>query len=267
MDIKAILKAKGMSDTDIETMTTNPLFTDLITEYANKAEQGETAYQNALAAKKELEDWNKNQIQPYVLQADAKTRAAEAKAAAQSAYLKSLKDQGYEIPDAMLDAAAPVNPNPNPNPAPAAKDYSEDLVNATKANMALISMSERARDLLGHGLDVESEYEDFGKNRRPNENLRSYITRKYDLDSKQREKDATALKAKEDALREEGRKAAAAEYAQKYGDNPNTAIPRASKFDSIVADNTRKDSWRTPAAREASSRSRMEKYANAPFLN
>ena len=79
-----------------------------------------------------------------------------------------------------------------------------DLDSQGKAYMSLLSLSERARDLLGHGLDIENEYEDFGKNKRPNENLRAYVDRKYDLTAKATERDNKKKSDYEEKLRKEG---------------------------------------------------------------
>ena len=58
--------------------------------------------------------------------------------------------------------------------------------------------------MFGHGLDIESEYEDFGKNKRPNENLRAYVDRKYDLTAKATERDNKKKSDYEEKLRKEG---------------------------------------------------------------
>jgi hypothetical protein len=261
MDIRAILKARGLSDENIETLATNPAYSGILEGFVQEAEEGKTAMLKAQEIENNLKTWNQNEVIPYVRKADEKVAVVQGKLAAQSAYLKTMKDQGYEIPDALLEAG----PAPNPVVTPASsntRDYSEDIMMSAKANMALISMSERARDLLGHGLDVENEYEDFQKNKRPQENLRGYITRKYDLDTLSAKREADKKTKYEEGLREEGKKAAMAEFQQKHGSNPETVTPRPTKFDRIVTDDSRKLSWQTAQGREQATRNRLDKYVS-----
>jgi len=259
-DIRAILKARGLSDENIETLATNPAYSGILEGFVQEAEEGKTAMLKAQEIENNLKTWNQNEVIPYVRKADERVAAAEAKAASQAAYLKTMKDQGYEVPDSFLESA-PVESAPVAQAT--TRDYSEDIMMSAKANMALISMSERARDLLGHGLDVENEYEDFQKNKRPQENLRGYITRKYDLDTLSAKREADKKTKYEEGLREEGKKAAMAEFQQKHGSNPETVTPRPTKFDRIVTDDTRKQLWQTAQGREQATRNRLDKYVNS----
>lgn len=260
MDIKAILKAQGLSDEDITTLTGNEKYTGALTALAQKAEDGQTAFENATAIQTELKKYNETTVVPYVTKAQAETAAAKAEVAKHQTYLKSLKDQGYEIPDDYLSAAPAANPNPSPA-SPAAKDYSDDILNSAKANMSLISMSNKYRSLTGNELDLDQEWESFNKEKRPNENMRAYITRRYDLDTLSAKKEADKKQKYEDGIREEARKAEREELMKKYGANPETRVPASSKFDSIANDSERKQSWKTPATRDESSRRRIEKYS------
>lgn len=260
MDIKAILKAQGLSDEDITTLTGNEKYTSALSALATQAEQGATALENAKAIQQQLKDYNEKEVVPYVTKAQGDVAKAQAEVAKHQVYLKSLKDQGYEIPDDYLSAAPAANPNPSPA-SPAAKDYSDDILNSAKANMSLISMSNKYRSLTGNELDLDQEWESFNKEKRPNENMRAYITRRYDLDALSAKKEADKKQKYEDGIREEARKAEREELMKKYGANPETRVPASSKFDSIANDSERKQSWKTPATRDESSRRRIEKYA------
>lgn len=260
MDIKSILKARGLDDANADALMSNPAYGDILKGFITEAEAGKTALLNAQQIEQNLKTWNETNVIPYVQKADARVAETEGKLAAQSAYLKTLKEQGYEVPDSYLTTPSPTVPANQPTPT-AARDYSDDIMLSAKANMSLISMSERARDLLGHGLDVESEYEDFGKNKRPGENLRGYITRKYDLDILSAKRDSDKKQKYEDGIRDEAKKAALAEYQQTHGSNPETRSPRSSRFATIVQDDTRKSLWQTAQGREQATRNRLEKYA------
>jgi hypothetical protein len=141
----------------------------------------------------------------------------------------------------------------------------DELLNYAKANMALISMSNRYRKLTGgEELDPEAEYTDFGQNARPNENLRTYISRKYDLDAKEAAKSAEAKAAERKAIEDAAGAKAIAEYQAKHGSNGETRIPQSSKFAEIAAQ--RKEGggdklWQTKAGRDEATQRRLEKYA------
>ena len=138
------------------------------------------------------------------------------------------------------------------------------MSNYFRANMDVMSAVQRYARLTGEFLDPAAEYEDFDKNKRPGEGYKAYVDRKYDLTGKEQAKAAEAQKAREDALRAEGRKAAQEEFAKAHGANPETRNPRASRFDVIRSDEGRTASWNrarsSAVATDAVDRSRVTKY-------
>lgn len=263
MDIRAILKERGMADTDAEAMIGNPAYKTILEAFVADAENGKTSLLKAQEIETNLKKWKTEVVDPHYLKKDQEYAQAQAKLAERTTYLKSLKEQGYEVPDAWLSDAAPAAP-PNPAaPAIPAGTYvaPADLDNQGKAYMSLMSMSERARDLLGHGLDVEMEYEDFGKNKRPGEKLRDYIDRKYDLSTKQKDKDASKAASDRKAIEDAAIEKWKAENPR--SSSPDLAPPAASKFDKFTElPEDRKNSWQTESGREASALARQEKYKN-----
>lgn len=262
-DIKKFLKTKGYTDEQLAGVD-QKMLTDLA-ELATEMEEGITARQRAEQIKQDLEvvkgEWNK-----YVVQSDSRAAAAEGRVAQLQAHLKALKAQGYEIPDAYMGEAATEPVKKPESAAPPTRDGSQDLLSYAKANMALISMSNKYRALTGSELDPEIEYEDFEKNKRPNENLRTYIDRKYDLSAKEAAKAAEKTKAYEDNIRAEAKKEALAEYQKTNGANPETRNPKASKFDVIREDKDRSAGWNRPrngTQADAIDRRRIEKYASS----
>lgn len=257
MTVEEVLTAEGYTAEESKALTDNPKNKGLLTKILAQSDAGQTALLKAQALEQDIRKFNDETVIPYGAKKDAEAAQARAEAAKYQTYLKSLKDSGYDIPDAYLAAA----PNVNVEPVKVEPKYvqASDLDNQGKAYMSLLSLSEKARDLLGHGLDIESEYEDFGKNKRPNENLRAYVDRKYDLTSKE-----TARKEKtkfdyEEKLRKEGE-----ERYQKA--NPRTAndelqTARASKFDRFqkLPDES-KNLHQTLAGREKATQNRLEKY-------
>lgn len=264
-DVKAFLKAQGIPDEDITTLMSKPEYVKVYENMIAEAEGGKTALANAQAMKEQLEQWNQTQVVPYVQKADQKVAELSAEVAKQRAYFKQMKELGYEIPDAYLG-----DPNPNPNPAPAVKSASEydprqdpRLGEYGRSMISLVAVSDRARDLLGRSLDLDSEYESFekGADKRPGENLRQYITRKYDLDTIAAKKAKDAEEKRIAEYREEGRKAALAEIQQRQGNNPDLRTPRPSRFDRILTDESRTATWQTKTGRDQATNQRIQKYA------
>jgi len=259
MDIRAILKARGVADDVAESMIGNPAYTSILEGFITDAENGKTAMLKAQEIETDLKKWNEETLIPTYTKKDQEYAKAQAKLAEKTEYLKSLKAQGYDVPDAWIDESAA--PPPKKDETSSAKDYTSDIVTAAKVNMELISLSNRYRKLTGEELDPVTEYEDFDKAKRPGETLRAYIDRKYDLAGKEQAKEAEKKKKYEDGIRDEARKAAIAEYEQKHGSNGETVTPSASKFDKFrELPAEKKDSWKTSVGREASNAARQEKY-------
>ena len=129
-----------------------------------------------------------------------------------------------------------------------------------ETNMALVSLSNRHRKLTGDELDLDSEYSDFKTNKRPSENLREYISRKYDHASLQSKRAQEAEQKKLDTYAEEKVAKAKADWVAANGPNPETRNPAASRFDSIKADEGRTKLWQTASGREEATKRRLEKY-------
>jgi hypothetical protein len=162
----------------------------------------------------------------------------------------------------MEVSAAPVTPKNDPPPYdPKALDERE--MRLAETNMALVSLSNRHRKLTGEELDLDTEYSDFKSNRRPDENLRSYVARKYDHGGLQAKAAQAAEQKKLDEYAESRVKEAKATWQAANGPNPETRNPRASKWDGIRADETRTNLWQTRQGREEATRRRLEKYVDS----
>jgi len=261
-DIRAILQAEGLSEEEITTLTSNPKYTGALNKLVANSEAGETALQNARKIEEDLKKFNDETVIPYGLKKDKEAAQARAEAAKYQTYLKSLKESGYEIPDEYISAAPPEGAKPPERQQEPSGKYvgSEDLDKQGRAYMSLLSMSERARDLLGHGLDVEAEYEDFGKNRRPSETLRTYISRKYDLDAKSAAKEEERKATERKKIEDEAIEKYKAEHPTSA--NPETGSPRPTKFDRLAnLDQERKQLWQTAEGRDKATKDRIAKYS------
>lgn len=260
MTIEEMLKAEGLSEEEAKVLIENPKYAGTLKKLVDNAENGQTALLKAQELETNIRKFNDETVIPYGAKKDAEAAAARAEAAKLREYMKSMKDAGYEIPDAYLSGETPKEtPKVETRTDDGRYVGKDDLDKQGRAYMSLLSLSEKARDLLGHGLDIESEYDDFGKNRRPSETLRDYVDRKYDLSSKAKakadEKTAAERKAIADAAIEEYKK------ANPRTENDDLRVPAASKFDKFQSmPDEKKNSWQTERGRESATIARQEKY-------
>jgi hypothetical protein len=260
-NIREILKARGLDDANIETLVTNPAYASVLEGFVNEAESGKTALLKAQQLQQELKDWNEKTLIPTYTKKDQEYAVKDAEIAKKDSYLKSLKAQGYEVPDAWIDgsaASAPVRVEPS-----APKDYAADIVNMGLTNLEVISISNKYRKLVGDELDPQAEYEKLKKEGRPGETLRAFIDRTYDLPGKQAAKTAEAEQKKMDEYAATKVTAAQAEWNKKHGENGETRVPQSTKHDRFrtIAEE-KKNNWNTTAGREAATIARQEKYGD-----
>jgi hypothetical protein len=259
MDIKSILKARNLSDEDITALTTNPAYSSLLESFIKEAEDGKTAYQKAQEIETNLKTWNETQVVPYVRAADEKVAKTEAKLAATTAHMKALKDAGYDIPDSYLDTPAP-KVEPVTAKGLTQEDIDKRAMDIAKTNMSLVSLSNRHRGLTGQELDLDNEYTDFEANKRPQENLRAYIARKYDHGGLEAKRSQESEQKKLDEYAAKKVQEEKAKWTQSNGVNPETRNPRSSRFDEISKQEGRAQLWQTRAGRDQATKARLEKY-------
>ena len=263
MDIKAILKARNLDDANIEALMTNPAYSSLLESFITEAENGKTSLLKAQEIEQNLKTWNETQVVPYVRGADEKVAKVTAELAATRAHMKALKDAGYDIPDSYL--ATPEGTPPPVKTETAGFDptiLDKRALEIAETNMALVSLSNRHRKLTGDELDLDSEYGDFKTNKRPSENLRDYIGRKYDHAGLQSKRAAESEQKKLDEYAASKVQEEKAKWVQNNGANPETRNPKSSRFDAIKADEGRTKLWQTAAGREEATKRRLEKYTS-----
>ena len=122
VDLRAYLAEQGMTAEEIIALLPNEKAVKAMTAALSKSEEGtaalataQTEREAAKAEKAEAEAFWADKVTPALAGVDRKVATANSEAARYRAYLKSLKDQGYDVPDELLAAPNPVNPaNPNP---------------------------------------------------------------------------------------------------------------------------------------------------------
>ena len=263
MTIDEVLKAEGYTDEEAKALVENPKNSALLTKILKQSEEGQTALLKAREIEQNLKTWNETQVVPYVRGADEKVAKVTAELAATRAHMKALKDAGYDIPDSYFASEGTPLPVKTPDsPALDSKYVDDRAMDIARTNMALISMSNKYRSLTGGELDLDAEYEDFGKNRRPSENMREYVTRKYDIPGLEAKRSAAAEQKKLDDYAATKVQEEKSKWVQSNGVNPETRNPRSSRFDEIRKDEGRTKLWQTAAGREEATKRRLEKYTS-----
>lgn len=269
MDVKQyLISTHGLSAEEAAVIADNPKYASIYEKAAKEAEDGKTAFLKAQETKTALEQWNQNTVIPYVQKADNEIAKIKAEKAAMSAHMAELKARGYEIPDAYLSEATPSATKVE-TVATAGKDYDDLIQKGQLAQMELIDLANEAFDLTGKRIRVNDEYKQFANEARPGENLRSYVTRKYDLENIRTAKENERKTAYEKGIADNAVAAAKAEWAKSNGSNPETRVPQNSRFAQVLESrkgdgNSDKDGrplWQTQAGRQEASQRRLEKYA------
>lgn len=263
MNIREILKARNLNDEQIDNLINKPEYASLLESFVQEAENGKTALMKAQEIEQNLKTWNETQVVPYVRGADEKVAKVTAQLAATQAHMKALKEAGYDIPDSYLDTSSiPTPPAKNDAPAFDPSVIDKRAMEIAETNMALVSLSNRHRKLTGDELDLDQEYNEFKSNKRPNENLREYVARKYDHDGLQAKRQQEAEQKKLDEYAQAKIAEEKAKWTQNNGVNPETRNPRASRFDQIAREPERAKLWQTAAGREKATQDRLAKYQN-----
>jgi hypothetical protein len=88
------------------------------------------------------------------------------------------------------------------------------------------------------------------------------VARKYDHDGLSAKVAATAKQKELDDYAATKVAAEKAQWVQSNGTNPETRIPRSSRFDAITKEPERAKLWQTAAGREKATQERLAKYTN-----
>lgn len=201
--------------------------------------------------------------------AEAARAKADSEAARYAAYLKSLKDQGYDVPDELV-AAAPANPNPaNPNPDDSRYASRDDMKKGfdtvAPTLIQLQALSNEYQSLYGQPyLTGEADWEEA---KRANKPFRDFVRTKHGFETKRAEAAAAKVAEREAAVRKEERDKVLAEEAAKRHSETGAPLPSVNARLERVVPASARDSWKSPEGRIQNREARREKFANAPFVN
>lgn len=276
MTIQEFLTSQGLGAEEIAAITGNPSQAKAMTAALERFEQGERAAAAAAAQQEETQSyWASKTTDLATIEQNQKVlrdkaAAAEARLAARTAWLQNLKTQGYDIPDEVIGAGAPVNPlGVTPTDTPRtdtgqfmtrdewdkrARSIAPDLVTLT-------ALSNEYQYLNGKPYtDINADFAEASKQGKP---LTEYVRAKYDFAGKHAAKEQAANEA---AYQERYAKDLAAEqakWAEKNGSNPNTRVPLPSSFDRLTQQpGFDSKSWANAESRKANREARLQKFAN-----
>ena len=264
MTLQEYLAAEGLTGEEIAAIVGNEKQAKAMTKALGLAEEGRTAKAQADAEKADTAKFWEDKTQELqgsvnrLTAAEKRAATAEAEAARRVAYLKSLKDQGYDVPDEMVAGEH----------KPAAPQYvtREDLDKAGRATAPdLVSLTKLSNEYAYYyGEPYLNVDEDFDAARKAGKSLGEYARSKYNFEAKkaekQKAKDEAAYQAryKEDLAKEKE------QWATTNGSNPETRSPLPSKFDKLVKqDGFKSDSWKSVEGRKANREARLKKFENS----
>ena len=268
-DLKAFLMEQGLTAEEIAGMSEKQqkVFATALGKYEEGSSALRTSSAELEAARAERAEANtfyEEKVVPALANVDKRVAVAESEKARYAAYLNSLKDQGYDVPDNLL--TAPTKPGSEAVRDPETGKYvtPEQMGNEFKAvaptMVSLISLSNEYQDLFGSPyVSADADWEEAQKARKP---LREFVREKYKFADKKAERDKANEEKRIAAMVDERAKAKEAELTAKYGSNPDLRSPVASKFDRIEKMAEHKDSWKTRAGRETARKDRLERFAN-----
>lgn len=271
MEPRAYLTELGYSKEDIDAMLADEKQTKLITAAAKSYSEGRTLKQQADAEKEDTARYWEEQTEKLqgsvtkLTAAEKRAAAAEAESARRSAYLKSLADQGYDVPKEMYEGAVadPAKNTPDQKYVSRA-DLQREIESSAPTLIALQSLSNEYFDL--YGKPYLTGEADFAEARKAGKSMRDFVRQKYGFDAKVKERETNALKSQWEAEQAEKLKAKEAELAAKYGNNPDTRVPVPSKFDRVTSQpGFQSDSWKSEESRKANQANRLKKFANVPL--
>lgn len=267
MTLAEYLAAEGLTAEEIAAITGNEKQAKAMTKALGLAEEGRTLKAQADKDKQETAQfWEQktSELQKGVERltaAEKRAAQAEAAAAQRTAYLKSLADQGYDVPKEYYEGGnvEPVKVEPKYITTDEwdkrAKSLAPDLVR-------LNALSNEYQFLTGQPyLTGEADLAEAVAANKP---MVEYVKAKYSFATKKAEKDQAAAEEAYQKRHKAELEKERAEWAAKNGSNPETRTPVPSRFDKLTkSEGFNKDSWKSEEGRKASREARLKKFENA----
>lgn len=265
MTIQEFLAAQGLTPEEVEAVVGNDKQAKAMSAALAKFDEGSAAVARAEAEKDETAKFWEQKTQELqgsvnrLTAAEKRAAQAEAAAAQRTAYLKSLKDQGYDVPDEMI--AGTTIPTKTEPSYITREDFEKGVRSTAPDLVSLTALSNEYYSLFGQPYVAVEE--DFRAAQQAGKPLREFARSKYNFDGKKTELAAAADQKRIDEIVAEKMKTREAELAAKYGSNPELRSPLPSKFDKLAkSEGFKNDSWKSQEGREANRASRLKRFEN-----
>lgn len=270
MTLQEYLAAEGLSAEEIAAIVGNEKQAKAMSKALNLAAEGRTLKQQAEADKAETaEFWEKKtqELQGSVNRltaAERRAAQAEASSASRASYLKSLADQGYDVPKEMYDGATVAEPTKR-DPETGqylTRDEATKMARGMAPNLVtLISLSNEYQHLYGSPyLTADSDFAEAQKAGKP---MQDFVRGKYNFETKRGEMASKADQERIDKIVGERVAEEKKKMAEQYGSNPETRTPMPSKFDTLQKQpGFKSDSWKSPEGRAANRADRLKRFEN-----
>jgi hypothetical protein len=271
MTLQEYLAAEGLTSEEIAAVVGNEKQSKAMTKALGLADEGRTLKQQAEAEKLETASYWEQKTKELegsvtrLTSAEKLAAASSAEAARTKAYLKSLADQGYDVPKEMYEGVGSVTPNPSRDDGNGRYITREDMDKSMRSTapdlVSLTALSNEYYSLYGKPyVEVEQDFQEAQKAGRP---LRDYARSKYNFEGKKQELATAADQKRIDEIVAEKMKTRETELAAKYGSNPELRSPLPSKFDKLTkSEGFKNDSWKSQEGRDSNRNSRLKKFEN-----
>jgi len=257
MTIQEFLAEDGLTAEQIAAIVGDPVQSKLMTRALAKFEEGNTSLADAQREKAEAADFWEKKVTPALASVDKRVATSSAEAARYKAYLQSLKDGGYDVPDELLKAAPVVETPKYMTQA----DLDAVGKNTGPSLIAINQVSNEYQDLYGAPyLSGEADFAEAQKQHKP---WSSYVREKYAFQTKREERSAKQAAEKEAAIRKDEADKVRAEMSKTGGSNDGLRAPVPSKFDRLTKqEGFKSDSWKSREGRSANRADRLKRFEN-----
>lgn len=272
MTLQEYLAAEGLTAEEIAAIVGNEKQAKAMTKALGLAEEGRTLKAQADKDKQETAQfWEQktSELQKGVERltaAEKRAAQAEAAAAQRTAYLKSLADQGYDVPKEYYEGTPAADPaahrNDNNGQFITREEWDKRAKSLAPDLVRLNALSNEYQFLTGQPyLTGEADLAEAVAANKP---MVEYVKSKYSFATKKAEKDQAAAEEAYQKRHKAELEKERAEWAAKNGNNPDTRTPVPSRFDKLTkSEGFNKDSWKSEEGRKASREARLKKFENA----
>ena len=264
MTINDFLAEQGLTAEEIAVVVGNPSQSKAMSAALQRYEDGLLAKTQADAEKAETAKFWEGKTQELqngvsrLTAAEKRAAQAEASAAQRTAYLKSLKDQGYDVPDEMIGAPSHALEPPK---YVTQEDFQKGVRATAPDLVSLTALSNEYYDLFGSPYVAVED--DFRAAQSAGKSLREFARSKYNFDGKRTEKADKADKERIAKIVKEEVEVERAKLVEQYGGNPETRVAMPSKFDKLTNQpGFKSDSWKSVEGRKANREARLKKFDN-----